>query len=587
MIDSSIDLINLDIALVRSLDTAGCERLAADIRSFLIKSISRTGGHLGANLGVVEVSIALHRVFRSPDEPIIFDVGHQAYTHKILTGRASGFATFRQRHGMSGFPEKAESPHDLVENSHSSMGPAWALGYAIARVTRSVVVIGDGALTGGVAFEGLNAIGVRRLPVVIVYNDNGRSYARTQTRLTLGEPCDDDSRNAVGDPSTEMFFRALGYTYIGPTDGHDLGKLESALKDAAAIDGPVVVHVRTQKGYGWSDAEHDEVMRLHQVGGTIQATTQPAEPLPVDTKSWGEALGASLCELAEADSRVHVITAAMPDSLGLLEFQRRFPDRFHDVGICEPLAVGLAAGLAGQGCRPVFAVFATFLSRAFDQIVNDVALHDLPVTFVLDRAGVSGGDGATSHGTHDLGMLRMVPGLEVYAPSGIGQLSATLGSAVARTSGPIAIRYGKWRPLLLDAHATTADAVVRRRGADLCLLAHGSTVQTAMAAAEALESAHGLTTTVWEVVRLHPAPERVFDDAARHRAVLAVEDVMVGTGLHPDLLTHLERRSGARPMTGQVALPQAFLPWGPREELLAEFGVSVDAVLERAVELLG
>jgi 1-deoxy-D-xylulose-5-phosphate synthase len=581
-----VDLAHLDLAEVRRLDLAGCDRLATRIRSFLVENVSRTGGHLGANLGVVELSIALHRVFESPKVPIIFDVGHQAYTHKVLTGRGHGFTSFRQRGGMSGFPERAESSHDLVENSHSSMGPAWALGFTLARGTRSVVVIGDGALTGGVAYEALNAIGVRRLPVVVVYNDNGRSYARTASRLTLGEPCDAGSHGLEGQRNVELFFTALGFTYVGPTDGHDLGKLEATLTDAATTAGPVVVHVRTQKGFGWEDARRDEIMRLHQVTGTVRTDVVPEQPLPLGDQPWGHALGSSLCELAEADPRVHVITAAMPDSLGLLEFQRRFPERFHDVGICEQLAVGLAAALASQGCRPVFAVFATFLARGLDQIINDVALHDLPVMFVLDRAGVSGGDGATSHGIYDLGLLRMVPGLNIHAPTSAGQLSAVLRAAVGRTSGPTAIRYGKWQPLSDGVDNNTAAAVLRRRGDDLCLLAHGATVQTAMAAADMLQRDHGVSSTVWEVVRVHPAPADVFADAVRHAAVVTVEDVAGGSGLYPDLLSHLEDGATARPWAAQVALPLAFLPWGPREELLVEFGVSVHDVVNCATGLL-
>ncbi|MFJ7278884.1 1-deoxy-D-xylulose-5-phosphate synthase [Kitasatospora sp. NPDC098663] len=618
--DTEFDLNGLTPEAVRALDAAGCERLAAQIRSFLITEVNRTGGHLGGNLGVVELTIALHRVFRSPDDPIIFDIGHQAYTHKILTGRAGGFVDFRQRTGMSGFPSRAESPHDLMENSHSSTGPAWGLGITLARGTRSVVVIGDGALTGGVAYEAINAIGVRRQPVVIVYNDNGRSYARTMSRLTLGEPCDTETGGADDQRNVELFFTALGFSYVGAVDGHDFGKLEAALADAADTDGPVVVHVRTQKGLGWSEAEGDEIMRLHQVGGTAPAAPGPVAAgvgnpsaagervlgkgevgdgaagegvqLPLGSRSWGDVLGGTLCELAEQDPRVHVITAAMPDSLGLLEFQRRFPERYHDVGICEQLAVGLAAGLASEGCRPVFPVFATFFTRALDQVVNDVALHGLPVTFVVDRAGVTGGDGASSHGIYDVGLLRTVPGLEIYAPTSGAQLTGLLRSAVARESGPTVVRYAKWKPLRDEPDGARTSALLRRRGRDLCLLAHGATVQTAMSAADELERRHGISSTVWEVVRLRPAVGEVFADALAHRAVITVEDLVAGSGLYTDLLSHLAEADradapGRRPGTAEIALPPAFLPLGPRDEVLAEFGVSTAAVVERAQELLG
>ncbi|MFI1364428.1 1-deoxy-D-xylulose-5-phosphate synthase [Streptomyces griseochromogenes] len=582
--DFGLDLTSLDPADVRALDRSGCKRLAKEIREFLIENVTRSGGHLGANLGVVELTIAVHRAFDSPSDAIIFDIGHQAYTHKILTGRGGAFDTFRERKGMSGFPARGESPHDRVENSHSSTGPAWALGIALADGTRPVVVIGDGALTGGVAYEALNNIGVRQLPVVIVYNDNGRSYARTTSRLTLGEPCESE---ATGSRNVEQFFTALGFSYVGPANGHDFDDLEPAIERAAAADGPVVVHVRTQKGFGWSDAERDEIMRLHQVGGTVAAP--PAQELPLATgpQAWGQELSDILCELAEQDPRVHVITAAMPDLLCLLEFRRRFPDRYHDVGICEQAAVGLAAGLASQGCRPVFAVFATFLTRGMDQIINDVALHELPVTFVVDRGGVAGGDGASSHGIYDVGLLRMVPGLDIYAPTSGDQLSAVLRSAIGRDSGPTVVRYAKWKPLRSDPDGTSVESVLRRRGSDLCLLAHGAMVQTAVAAADVMEREHGVSATVWEVVRLRPAVTDVFADAARHKAVVTIEDLAEGSGLYPDLLTHLARGRGTVPATAQVALPAGFLPWGIREELLAEFGVSTEAVVRHAEELLG
>jgi 1-deoxy-D-xylulose-5-phosphate synthase len=587
-----LDLTHLELSEVRSLDRAGCIRLAAQIRAFLIDNICKSGGHLGANLGVVELTIALHRAFNSPTDAIIFDIGHQSYTHKILTGRGSGFATFRQRTGMSGFPSRAESLHDISENSHSSTGPAWALGITLADGIRSVVVIGDGALTGGVAYEAVNAIGLRQLPVVLVYNDNGRSYARTMSRLTLGEPCEADGTPPA--QRAEQFFTALGFSYLGPADGHDFGALEAAFDQAARLSGPVAVHVRTQKGLGWADAEQDEVMRLHQVGGTAVASVLPPEPVPLATGSqpWGDVFGSMLCELAEHDSRVHLITAAMPDLLGLLEFQRRFPNRFHDMGICEQAAVGLAAGLASRGCRPVFAVFATFLTRGLDQVINDVALHDLPVTFLIDRGGVAGGDGPSSHGIYDVGLLRMVPGLEIYAPSNRGQLSAILGSALNRGSGPLAVRYAKWKPLADDPGQASVRSVLRRRGSELCLLAHGAMVQLAMAAADVLEREHGISCTVWEVVRLRPAVVEVFADAARHRAVVTVEELAAGSGLAPDLLGYLasDRDSAAGPGGGpavaEVALPPGFLPWGIREDLLAEFGVSTKAVVRQAERLL-
>ncbi|MGI5155428.1 1-deoxy-D-xylulose-5-phosphate synthase [Microbispora sp. CA-102843] len=575
--------------LIRSMDSAACRRLAGDIREFLIEHVSVTGGHLGANLGTVELTLAIHRAFDSPTEAIVFDIGHQAYTHKILTGRGGGFPGLRTRAGLSGFPSRAESPHDVLENSHASTGPAWALGIALIRGTRTVVVLGDGALTGGAAFEALNAIGMRQLPIVIAYNDNGRSYAPTMSRLTLGEPWSRGGGERYAANHAAQFFASLGYDYIGPVDGHDLDELDDAFAKAAAAAGPVVVHANTQKGYGWADAERDEIARRHQVGGAFAAAARPqwGLPLSISEGSWGDALGRAVCDLGAADPRVHLITAAMPDMLGLLEFKHRFPDRFHDVGISEQLAVGLAAGLAGEGCRPIFPVFATFLTRGLDQVINDVALHDLPVTFVLDRAGVSGGDGPSSHGIYDVGLLRMVPGLEIHAPTGAGQLASVLQRAVARASGPTAVRYGKWPPLADPVTETGAPAVLRRRGGDLCLLAHGAMVQEAMSAAAALEARHHVSSTVWEVVRLRPAVEEVLADAARHRVIMTVEDLVEGSGLYPDLLVHLADTAWPRPATAQMALAPDFFPWGVREDLLAEFGLSTSAIVRRAEGLLG
>ncbi|MFI1074896.1 1-deoxy-D-xylulose-5-phosphate synthase [Streptomyces puniciscabiei] len=583
---SSPALADLTPAAVREMSRSECAQLAGAIREFLIENVSKTGGHLGANLGVVELTIAIHRAFDSPSEAVVFDIGHQAYTHKILTGRGGAFDRLRQKDGLSGFPLRAESPHDILENSHSAMGPAWALGIAIARGTRTAVVLGDGALTGGVAYEALNAIGVRRLPVVVVYNDNGRSYARTMSRLTLGEPLDAGRRREEGSHNVEQFFGALGYGYVGPVDGHDFDQLDEAFARAADRDGPVVVHVSTQKGYGWAPAEGHELHRLHQVNGSAATPAAPVGPLSPSTKSWSDALGETLCELGARDPRVHVITAAMPDMLGLLDFQKRFPDRFHDVGISEQLGVGLAAGLASQGCRPVFPVFATFLTRGLDQVLNDVALHGLPVTFVLDRAGVSGGDGPSSHGIYDTGLLRSVPGLDIYAPSSPDQLSAVLRDAVARDDGPTAVRYGKWTPLAECGGDAATRSVLRRRGDQLCILTHGAMVAQAVIAADVLYQEHEISASVWEVVRLRPTVADVFADAAQHRAIITVEDLVEGSGLYRDLLDHLWHSSGPSPATRQVAVSDAFLPWGLRDELLADYGLCVRDIVRHAKDLL-
>lgn len=576
---SDFDIAHMTPDDVRALDLAGCQELASRIRNFLIQSVSVTGGHLGANLGTVELTIALHRSFNSPHELIIFDTGHQTYTHKILTGRGSEFGSLRQRNGLSGFPSRAESCHDLVENSHASTGAAWALGITLARKSRTIVVLGDGALTGGAAYEALHATGMRNVPVTVVYNDNGRSYAPTVSRLTLGEP---EEREPGIPNAVAAFFRALGFNYLGPVDGHNLGELERIFADAAELDGAVVVHAHTQKGYGWQPARLDKVKRLHDVSGDKEVKSPDAHP-----QMWSTALGELLCELAECNDRVHVITAAMPDTLGLLDFQRRFPDRYHDVGICEQLAVGLAAGLASAGCRPVFPVVSTFLTRALDQVIYDVALHELPVTLVLDRAGVTGRDGPSHHGIYDVGLLRTVPGLTIYSPTTRRQLKALLRSSTERDRSPVVIRYPKDTPLPDTGPATSVPpATKHRQGRELCLLAHGATVGMALNASTILEHDHGVSVSMWEITRIHPVDSAVLADAGQHPAVVVVEDLLAGSGVAASLFAHLAMHPGNRPAIAQVALPGEFLPWGGRAEILAEFGITVEGIVQRAVGVL-
>src|SRR5437588_6271103 len=410
---------------LRDLGPADLERLCSEIREFLVAAVSRTGGHLGPNLGVVELSVAMHRVFDSPRDRIIFDTGHQAYVHKILTGRRDRFATLRQKGGLSGYPDREESEHDLVENSHASTGLSYALAVATARRLRgepgkTICVIGDGALTGGMAYEALNNIGQLKPELVIVLNDNGRSYAPTvggiaenlgQLRLSPRyEAAKDRAGNAlrslpaVGHSAYETarrmknslkqlvapasIFETLGLKYGGPIDGHDIAAMEKALADAARYRGPVVVHVVTNKGQGYGPAVADKVDKFHGV-----STFDPDSGLSSKKAgTWTDVFGRALCEAAEQDERIVAITAAMASSTGLLQFAERFPDRFYDVGIAEQHAVTFAAGLALAGMRPVVCIYSTFLQRAFDQVTCDVALHRLPIVFVLDRSGITGPD---------------------------------------------------------------------------------------------------------------------------------------------------------------------------------------------------
>ncbi|MGH3469647.1 MAG: 1-deoxy-D-xylulose-5-phosphate synthase, partial [Thermocrispum sp.] len=441
--------------------------LAAEIRAFLVDKVCQAGGHLGPNLGVVELTLALHRVFDSPQDPFLWDVGHQSYVHKIVTGRQEGFDRLRQRGGVSGYPAREESEHDFVENSHASTALSYADGLAKAFELRGeertvVAVVGDGALTGGMCWEALNNIAVSGRPVVIVVNDNGRSYLPTiggfaehLASLRLQPSYERVLRRGkdvlrqtpvVGKPlyaaahaakaglkdalSPQAMFSDLGLKYLGPVDGHDLVHLESALAKAKAFGGPVVVHAVTQKGQGYGPAVNDEVDQMHQTSPAAAGTPKPAG------KSWTSIFGEELAHLADERPDLVGITAAMLHSTGLHRLAAKYPQRVFDVGIAEQHAVTSAAGLAMGGMHPVVAIYATFLNRAFDQLLMDVALHRQPVTLVLDRAGITGPDGASHHGMWDLSLLGMVPGMRVAAPRDEATLREELREAVAVSDGP-------------------------------------------------------------------------------------------------------------------------------------------------------
>ncbi len=483
---------------LRALDLDACARLAAELREFVVTAVSATGGHLGSNLGVVELTIALHRVFDSPRDVLLWDTGHQAYIHKILTGRAGGFDTLRQPKGLSGYPCRAESDHDWIENSHASTVLSYAHGWSEAIKASGesgrrhvVAVIGDGSMTGGMAYEAINNLGHSGSRVVIVLNDNGRSYAPTISKLTRtvsrirsmpsyvqGKRRSEEIierlplvgdlgiravrgvkmalREVVDEPTA--FFEALGIRYVGPVDGHDIGEVEEALRNAAEYDGPIVVHCLTQKGKGYAFAEDDDEKHLHDV-----KTFDPAVgPQPVEVRDWTSAFSDALRAIARSDRRVHAITAAMPGPTGLLPFQAEFPDRFHDVGIAEQHAVTLAAGMAMGGLRPVVAVYSTFLTRAFDQANLDVGLHRLPVVFALDRAGITGDDGPSHHGVLDMVLMSKVPGITIFAPSSAQELEVMLPEAMAITDGPTVVRFPKG-----PARQVPADQVGSGRAARL------------------------------------------------------------------------------------------------------------------------
>jgi 1-deoxy-D-xylulose-5-phosphate synthase len=605
---------------LKGLGSSDLDRLCAEIRDRLISAVARTGGHLGPNLGVVELTVAMHRVFDSPRDRIVFDTGHQAYVHKMLTGRADRFDNLRQHGGMSGYPSRTESEHDIVENSHASTGLSYGLALATARELRGdggkvVCVIGDGALTGGMAYEALNNIGQRQPEMIIILNDNGRSYAPTVGGIAenLGQlrlsPKYERAKGAAGHTLRQLpvvgesaygaakrmkdslkqlvspisIFETLGLKYGGPIDGHDIHALEKAMRDASVFRGPVVIHVVTDKGHGYEPAVQDDVDKFHGVSSfDPNSGTFGSKPA-----AWTDVFGEALLEAAEVDDRIVAITAAMASSTGLLPFAQRFPERFFDVGIAEQHAVTFAAGLAMQGMRPIVCIYSTFLQRAFDQVTCDVALHQLPVTFVLDRAGITGDDGASHHGMLDLAYLRLIPGMTVSAPSSPDELRRLFATAIAH-DGPFAIRY----PRGSAPHAGSAPLrpvqigrmSVLHEGTDLALLAVGKMVGVAEAAAETLRS-EGVSCTVVDARFVKPLDPDIPATVARHRAVLTVEDGTAIGGFGDAVLEALADAGVAVP-SRRLGLPDRFIEHGAQPLLLHKFGLDAEGVAEAARELL-
>ena len=605
---------------LRDLGPGDLERLCSEIREFLVAAVSRTGGHLGPNLGVVELTVALHRVFDSPRDAIVFDTGHQAYVHKMVTGRLNQFDTLRQQGGLSGYPSRTESKHDIVENSHASTGLSYALGIATARRLRGeqgkvVCVIGDGALTGGMAYEALNNIGQLKPELVIILNDNGRSYAPTvggiaenlgQLRLSPRyEAAKDRAGNAlrslpaVGHSAYETarrmknslkqlvapasIFETLGLKYGGPIDGHDIAAVEKALRDAAHYRGPVVVHVVTNKGQGYGPAVADKVDKFHGVSTFDPDSGSFAKKAP----DWTDIFSDALCEAAARDPRIVAITAAMASSTGLLQFAERFPDRFYDVGIAEQHAVTFAAGLALAGMRPVVCIYSTFLQRAFDQVTCDVALHRLPIVFVLDRSGITGPDGPSHHGALDLAYLRVVPGMVVSAPSTPDELRRLFATGLAY-GGPFAMRYP--RGPAPGAGAAPLEPLevgkmsVLRRGHDVAIVAIGRMVAVASQAADLL-AARGLSATVVDARFAKPVDPDIAALAAHHRALISVEDG-IATGGFGGAVTELLASEGVNVPVRRLGLPDRFIEHGAPAKLLAQFGLDAEGIAAAALEMV-
>jgi 1-deoxy-D-xylulose-5-phosphate synthase len=606
---------------LRGLTDEQLRELSSEIRAFIVDAVTKTGGHLGSNLGVVELTIALHRVFDSPKDVLLFDTGHQAYVHKLLTGRRYGFKELKQRGGLSGYPSRAESDHDWIESSHASTALSYAHGLSTAFQLRGeldghggdrrvVAVVGDGSLTGGMAFEALNNLGHSGRRCVIILNDNGRSYAPTISRLSESltslrlHPNYVQARDrlrrvlreipGVGEfayvgvhgvtsvlreiVTPHTFFEALGVRYVGPIDGHDIATMEQSFRNAAEWDGPIVVHVLTEKGRGYLPAEQDDVQRLHDF--RVAPTTD--EDLGVLPESYTDAFSRALVDLGERDERIVALTAAMPGPTGLLPFKDRFPDRFFDVGIAEQHEMTAAAGMAMGGLRPVVAVYSTFFTRAFDQANLDVGLHRLPVVTVLDRAGITGDDGPSHHGVLDLPLCLSIPHLTVFAPSNAEEVGVMLETALS-LPGPSSIRFAKTPPPARCAgtgSGLSARLLREGDGIGICVLAVGKLVGACLDAADLV--ADDLDPTVYDVRVVSPPDPAMLAAALRHRVVVTAEDGFCHGGAGEFLqaaVGALALETGATPPVFRIlGLPRAFIAQGKPDQLLAELGLDAAGI---------
>ncbi|MFM1950505.1 MAG: hypothetical protein RL418_192 [Actinomycetota bacterium] len=607
------------ISKPRDLDSLSSSELAtlcSEIREYLVTSVSKTGGHLGPNLGVVETTVAIHRVFDSPNDAIVFDTGHQSYVHKLLTGRKD-FSRLRQKDGLAGYPQRSESEHDIVESSHASSSLSWADGISRAfkatnQLNRHVVaVIGDGALTGGMAWEALNNItddNDRNL--VIVVNDNGRSYAPTIGGLarTLNEirteawyrksyrfsqklfakfgpigrlvfrAAHAAGQSVVATATPSGIFPNLDIKYLGPIDGHDLTAMETALRQAKEYGAPVIVHAVTQKGRGYDLATLDKADQFHAVG-----KINPETGLPISSsngKSWTSVFAEEITALADKNSEIVGITGAMLIPVGLDKFAEKYPERVFDVGIAEQHAVAAAAGMAFGGLHPVVAVYSTFLNRAFDQVLMDVALHKAGVTFVLDRAGITGPDGASHHGVWDLSILQMVPGIQLAAPRDERRLRELLTEAVAVNDAPTVIRFPKGNvPTEIASLRSTVDGLdvlAEASSKDVLIVAVGAFAATGIAVAELL-SAQGIGTTVVDPRWVLPIKQSLVEMASNHRLVVTLEDGVrvggFGSRLRQELRSH-----GVDTGLNEVGVPAEFLEHAEREEILERLGLTPKAI---------
>ncbi|MCC7104703.1 MAG: 1-deoxy-D-xylulose-5-phosphate synthase [Chloroflexi bacterium] len=574
---------------LKRLDDEALQTVATEIRAELVSTVPRVGGHLSSNLGVVELTLALHRVFDSPRDCIVWDVGHQAYVHKLLTGRRARLGTIRQKEGLAGFLAREESEHDLFGAGHASTSISAALGMALARKLRgelgtAVAVIGDGALTGGLAYEALNNAGAQGARMVVVLNDNGMSIAPNvgavsrmlqRFRLAATPEAADAARRRFG-----AFWRDLGFSYLGPVDGHDRPLLEATLRAAAELGGPVLVHVLTTKGKGWEPAEADNE-KWHGVSPSwAPKTSAPAYPA---------VMADALADLADADPRVVAISAAMPSGTGLNRFAARHPERFFDVGIAEAHAVTFAAGLATQGMKPVCAIYSTFLQRAYDQIIHDVCAQRLDVTFMVANAGLVGEDGRTHQGVFDLTYLRCVPNMVVMAPRDENELRRMLLTAVQH-DGPAAVRYPRGAglgvpldPLVRPLRIGRAE--VLRDGGDVAILALGTMVEPALGAADRLER-QGLRATVVNARFVKPLDEELLRDLARRfDALVTVEENVVSGGFGSAVSEALTRIGYPRVAVRRLGVPDQFVEHATQGEQREALGLTAEGIARAAAGL--
>ena len=593
------------------------EALAAEIRVALVDYVTKTGGHLGPNLGVVELTLALHRVFDSPKDPILWDTGHQSYVHKMVTGRANDFDTLRQEDGLSGYPSRAESIHDVIENSHASTALSYADGIAKAfeihgESDRHVVaVVGDGALTGGMTWEALNNIadGSDR-SIVIVVNDNERSYSPTiggmarhlaTLRTTKGyEGFLDWGKSVlertpvVGAPvynalhgmkkgikdfvAPQGLFEDLGLKYIGPIDGHKITDMEFAFQRARDFGGPVIVHVITEKGRGYQPAETDEADRFHAVGIVDPDT---GKPLTQAAKSWTSVFSQELVAIGGERQDVVAITAAMLGPTGLDAFADKFPDRTFDVGIAEQHAVTSAVGMAHAGLHPVVAVYATFLNRAIDQVIMDAALHGAGVTFALDRSGVTGDDGASHNGMWDMALLRVVPGLDLYAPRDGARLISALRTSVDKSDHPTVIRFSKGAiPADIPAQQSLgfADVLIQAANPDVTIVSIGGMATQALEAAKTLQD-HGYAVEVIDPVQVLPVASELVDYLANRELVVTIEDGLVDGGIGEAIGSALRAAKASTRVTS-LGIPKKFLDHATRKSILNKLQLDAQGIAE-------